>query len=320
MRITLWGLPLLASLLCCSTPPTSADEVPATPEVALDPPKGALPDAAHPASAPASEPSSAPGVNRAALGTARLEATPAGRVVLRGIKAHGGLDAWYAGKALRFRYAYRPVDGRGAKNSLQTIDLFESRAYHDMDEPAKGVFAWDGSRAWSKFDTPDAKVPVHFWALTPYYFVGLPFVFADPGVHLDVLLGEPDFGLPPCDVVRVTFAADTGDAPGDYYLAHFAKRDGRLLAVRYVVSWKPFVAPRGLAHTPEKLLVYSEFDGVGALTMARTHTFYAIADGARGPAVTVATVSDLAHPAVFDPARLVPPPDAVFDDSLANAH
>lgn len=239
-------------------------------------------------------------------------------VVLRGIQAHGGLDAWYASEAIQFRYDYRPTSGKPAKNSVQTVDLHQSRVYHDMIEPAVGTFAWDGERAWGKFEG-EAKVPVHFWALTPYYFVGLPFVFADPGVQLELLKDEPDFGLPPCDVVRVTFAGDTGDAPDDYYIAHFARSDGRLIAVRYVVSWKPFVAPRGIPHTPEKLLVFSEFDGVGALTIAKTHTFYALADGVRGEVVTVATVSELKHPAPFDAERLTAPEGAVYDTSLADA-
>jgi hypothetical protein len=315
---------ILVLAFACSTPapnPAAVPDKPAVPEAPATPePPATVPTSGvdAPPSAPQTAASSAPAGDRAAAGIARLAKTPAGRVVLRGIDAHGGLKAWYAGEALRFRYEYRPLGGKGAKASLQTIHLFDSRAYHEMSEPAVGVFAWDGQRAWSKFETADAKVPVHFWALTPYYFVGLPFPFADPGVQLQLLQDEPDFGLPPCDVVRVTFAPGTGDASDDYYIAHFAKRDGRLLAVRYVVSWKPFVAPRGMAHTPEKLLVFSEFDGAGALTVARTHTFHKIKDGKRGEEVTVGTVSQIAHPATFDEARVVPPEGAVFDTSLAD--
>ncbi len=319
-NLTWASVALMTGLIACSAPTPTPQPAPAAPTSPAG--EAAAPEptsAAAPVSAPQSASSSLPAADRAAAGRARLSKTPGGRVVLRAIDAHGGLEAWYAGKALRFRYEYRPVSGQGAKNSLQTIDLLGSRAYHEMEEPAKGVFAWDGKRAWSKFESPDAKVAVHFWALTPYYFVGLPFPFADEGVHLDVLLDEPHFGLPPCDVVRVTFAPGTGDAADDYYIAHFAKRDGRLIAVRYVVSWKPFVAGRGIKHTPEKLLVFSEFDGAGALTLARTHTFHKIANGERGEVATVATVSQIAHPALFDEAWMTPPEGAVFDTSLQDA-
>ncbi|MCA9547031.1 MAG: hypothetical protein KC613_21665 [Myxococcales bacterium] len=253
---------------------------------------------------------------RAAAGEARLSASPAGRVVLRGIQAHGGLPAWFAGRALAFRYDYAPLNGRPRRDSTQVVDLLASRAYHTLRAPVAGRFAWDGERAWADFPNPH-EAAVRFWALTPYYFVGMPFVLGDPGVNL-ALSDDPAeaAGLPPAQAVRVTYDAGVGDAPDDYYVAYFARDDGRLLAVRYVVSYKPFTAKMGVAHTPEKLLVYSDVRPVGPLRLAHRHDFHAFVDGRRGDKITVATVSDLTYSVPFDEARLAMPAGAHLDRSL----
>ncbi|MEO1481813.1 MAG: hypothetical protein AAFU77_06885 [Myxococcota bacterium] len=253
---------------------------------------------------------------RAKAGVARLEASEAGRVVLRGINTHGGLDAWFGGSALRFRYAYRPVD-RPARDTLQTVDLIRSRAYHDVYSPATGRMAFDGTDAWSTFDPK--LIAARFWNLTPYYFVGMPFVFADPGLNLEVIDDAPSAaGLPKSTVVRVTFGEAVGDAPDDYYIAYFAEADGRLLAVRYVVSYPAFFKGAEVSHTPEKLLVFERVEPLGPLKVSRRHVFYAFGEGKRGDVVSEAIVSETAYGVPFDESQLVMPAGAVIDRSLEN--
>ena len=117
---------------------------------------------------------------------ARLKSSEAGRLILKAVNFHGGLDAWFAQRAIAFDYNYVPaVDATKAKNSRQTIDLLQSRAYHDVKFPATGTIAFDGKTAWSKLDK-DVPFPARFWALTPYYFVSMPFVLSDAGVNLAI--------------------------------------------------------------------------------------------------------------------------------------
>ncbi|MEZ4473864.1 MAG: hypothetical protein R3F60_24355 [bacterium] len=252
---------------------------------------------------------------RAADGQARLAASPAGRVVLRAIEAHGGLEAWFGGRALAFDYAYRPTGDKPARVSYQVVDLLASRAYHELAEPVAGRFAWDGQRAWSTFD-PKAAAP-RFWALTPYYFLALPFVLGDPGVRLAVVDDDPAAaGLPPADVIKVTYETGTGDAPDDYYVCYFSKEDGHLLATRYVVSYKAFHQGTGKVHGPEKLVVYGDLQRVGPVKLALRHETYAFEGGRRGELVTISTVTRAQHGVTFDETRLDMPAGAHLDTSL----
>ena len=256
-----------------------------------------------------------PAADRAAASKAKLSASPAGKIVLRATERHGGLDAWFAGKSLAFHYDYDPqAEGKPNRTSMQTIDLLRSRAYHDMTSPVQGQIGWDGTKAWSTFDP--SKAAPRFWSLTPYYFVAMPFVLGDPGVNLKIVPESAKAaGLPPADVIKITFGADVGDAPDDYYYAYFAKDDGRMLALRYVVTYKPFMKP-GMTHTPEKILVYEDLKPAGPLTLARTQRTYTFPKGARGEFVTLSTVSKVKYGAAFDEARMVMPANAKVDTSL----
>ncbi len=269
---------------------------------------------AGPASAPSSQPSSRPasvGAHRAAEGSARLSATDAGRLILASIDHHGGLDAWFAGGALTFRYAYRPVGDRPARVSTQTIDLVDSRAYHTLEEPMRGRIAWDGERAWSKLEG-EGDFNARFWALTPYYFVGMPFVLGDPGVKLAIVDDDPTKAgfAAGTHVVKATFEPGTGDAPDDYYVLYLAEDDHRLLGLRYIVTY--YDRPGG---PKEKLIVYEDDAPAGPLRLARKHVTYAFAEGVRGEKVTESTIDRVEYGAVFDTSRLEMPEGAKVDAS-----
>ncbi|MEM0964353.1 MAG: hypothetical protein AAGK21_17635, partial [Bacteroidota bacterium] len=153
--------------------------------------------------------------------TARLEASEPGQRVLAAINAHGGLDAWYGGGPVRWTYDYVRLDSLGEPtgndiHTEQLVDPWSARATHLLLDGSTDMFGWNGTEAW--VEPADAELPIdaRFWALTPYYFVSMPFVLADPGVQLAAAPADSVEGRP-VDVVRVTFEAGTGDAPDDYY-------------------------------------------------------------------------------------------------------
>lgn len=275
--------------------------------------------AAVPASkaGPASAPSSQPALTRAGQAEARLAAQgEAGHIVAQAIAAHGGLAAWYALGAIRFGYDYRPVDAtKPPRTSVQTIELATARAVHDLTAPAQGRFAWDGQKAWMKLDTD--KFAARFWALTPYYFVAMPFVLADEGVKLSLLDDDPAAaGFGDVSVVGVTFAQGTGDAPDDTYAAYVDKQTHRLVGLRYTVSYAPFFKGKDTTRSPEKLIVYEDAVTQKGFTLYKTQRFFVFGEGKKGAPVTVSTVSELALGVPFDELSLRMPEGAVLDTSM----
>jgi hypothetical protein len=188
----------------------------------------------------------------------RLGSTPSGQRVREAIEAHGGLAAWYGGGPLRFRYAYQRLtpDGEptGAPiDTRQIVDVWSARAVHTLLPDSSARFGWTGDEAW--IYPPGAQLPTNarFWALTPYYFVAMPFVLADDGVTLALAAPDTVEGRP-ADVVRVTFEPGTGDAPDDYYDLLLDPATSRVRGVRYVVSYPGFFPDGG--QTPETTMLY----------------------------------------------------------------
>ena len=230
---------------------------------------------------------------RVAEATARLEASEAGRLILAAIEAHGGLTPWFANGPVFFRFNYRPL-GRNPIDTYQLVDIWSSRAAHRLAADSSVGFGWSGEQAWRM--PPEAELPTNarFWSLTPYYFIGIPFVFGDPGV-LTATEGEMAFEGRTYDLVRVTYEAGTGDAPDDYYIVLVDRETRRVGGVRYVVSYPGFYPDGG--HGAESLLVYDGAQTINGVTFPQTFRTFRWTDDGPGDLRTETTLSDV----VFKP-------------------
>ncbi len=189
----------------------------------------------------------------------------AGQLIAEAIAYHGGLKTWWLNGPLGFRFTYEPVDGEGVRNTYQIVDTWRARARHEMvDEPEK-MFGWTGEQAWVNHAEP--SVNPRFWALTPYYFIGIPFVLADEGVNLE-MDGQQEFEGTTYDLVRATFDDDTGDAPDDFYVIYLHPETRRVAGVRYVVSYPGFFPDGGTS--PEKFMAYEGTQTVEGITFPAT--------------------------------------------------
>jgi hypothetical protein len=256
----------------------------------------APPPAEAPIVAPEAEPESAPTSNAATPDEraikARVEASharlarqgEAGALVRASIDAHGGLARWYSNGPLAFRFRYEALGGeRPATDTWQVIDTWGSKARHQLWDKREVEFGWDGRAAWANAAPEALGTNARFWALTPYYFVALPFVLADPGVQLG-LEGQDTFEGRTYDLVRVTFAQGTGDAPDDYYILYIDRETRRTGATRYVVSYKGFF-PQG-GHTPEKLMVFDGERVVEGIKLAASLRSFAWTEAGLGEQAT----------------------------------
>ena len=191
--------------------------------------------------------------DRVTAAQARLADEPAGPIVAAAIEAAGGLERWYANGPVRFRFRYAPIAGRDPIDTIQTVDTWRSRAVHNYTDNPSISFGWDGTQAWSLTGGAELGTNARFWALTPYYFIGVPFVLADEGVNLD-WEGRLDLEGSSYDVVRATFDEGTGDAPDDYYVVLIDTETRRVGGVRYIVSYQGYFPTGG--HTAEKIMFY----------------------------------------------------------------
>lgn len=251
-----------------------------------------------------------------------MEASDGGRLLLESIDAHGGLEAWYEAPTSSYTWEYANQPSDVQFKSFMVVDNATRRAYHDLltvgpygdPQPVDARFAWDGENAWMYPDSIDAVNP-RFWALTGYYFEQIPFVFADPGLHYEVL--EPDtLNGRPHQLVRVSFDPGVGDSPGDTYVAYIDEETRRIGAVRYTVTYgRPYDAEEPDRAT---LLEYSDYVTVDGLTVARHFVGHNYVDGAVTSFKNEAWADSISFRRPFDASQLEAPPGArVAADPLA---
>lgn len=200
--------------------------------------------------------------SRVAESQARLSTSEAGQRMRAAIDAHGGLERWYTNGPISFRFTYAPVEGE-ARDTRQLVDTWSSRAVHEV-VGSDARFGWDGEHAWVQPPGAELNTNPRFWSLTPYYFVGIPFVLADPGVQL-ALDGELELEGRQYVRVRATFGDGVGDAPDDWYSVLIDRETFRVGGVIYVVSYPGFFPDGGT--TAPKLMMYDGEQTIDGITL-----------------------------------------------------
>ena len=230
--------------------------------------------------------------NRVEKAKSRLGQSEAGKIVWNAMDAHGGLQRWYANGPLSFRFNYQPLDGSTQRDSYQTIDTWSNRAKHTSVTDSTVHFGWTGDTAWIKAkDSTAFAYDTKFWALTPIYFLGQPFILDGEGVNLE-LLPKISYKDASQDAVKVTFEEGTGDAPDDYYILYFNSDNHQLSAIRYIVSYPAYFKDGG--HLPEKFMeVIGEIDIDGILLPTGYKTHWSKENGTAGEYITKIEVSDV---------------------------
>lgn len=205
--------------------------------------------------------------NRVSNAKTRLGASAAGQVIWNAMNAHGGLEQWYKNGALAMRFNYQPLDGSTQRDSYQVVDPWSNRAVHTSTTDSTATYGWTGAAAWIMAkDSTAFAYDTKFWALTPLYLMGFPFVLDGTGVNLE-LLPQNTYKGRKNDVVKVTFDPGTGDAPDDYYILQFDVDSHLLTATRYIVSY-PEYFKKG-SHLPEKFMEVGELVTIDGILLPR---------------------------------------------------
>lgn len=219
----------------------------------------------------------------------RLSETKEGRLLWKAIEKHGGLDRWYENGPLYFRFNYKNLKS-GGPDTYQTIDTWSSKARHQLVANPKVEYGWDGEKAWKYPYDSEVKENPRFWALTPFYFVAVPFVLADEGINLKykeiITFEQNDYHQ-----ILVTFGAGMGDAPDDFYVLYIDTKTFRVGGLRYIVSYPGFYS-KG-EHGVEKHMTYYEEQTVDGILFPRTIKTYKWDGETPKEHTTTITISDI---------------------------
>jgi len=225
---------------------------------------------------------------------ANLEFSEGGQLLAKAIEAHGGLEPWFGNGLLKFRWIYRMQD-RGPEavvDTVQTIDPWSSMAVHEVPG-GEITFGWTGEEAWILPADAEFSPPPHFWSLTPFYFLGVPFVLADPGTNHELLPDTVAFEGTDYPMVKVTFDAGTGESPDDYYKVLIHPETNQVAGVIYIVTDKK-VNPDG--NWIEKLLSYDTYQEVNGVKLPTIYRSFSInEDGTIGEKIREAEALDIEY-------------------------
>ena len=224
------------------------------------------------------------------------------------IAAHGGMERWANAPAVSFEDEFKQGEATEGGVSRVTVEQGPRRAYIDFPDTEMRM-AWNGEKAWS--ENWGAPMPPRFLALLNYYFLNLPWLTLDPGVHL----GEPATARlwdEPTEyvTVKMTFDEGVGDTPDDYYILYIHPETHRLAATEYTVTYTSLL-PEGVESTPPHILVFDEHETVGGLVVPTHYTIYETDRSVYGSC----EVRDWSFSRSFDTGRMKMPEGAVLDTS-----
>lgn len=219
----------------------------------------------------------------------RLSSTEGGQLLLESINAHGGLEKWFSNGLLKFRWVYHMSDVGKVVDTTQTVDTWSSRAVHTING-SEVSFGWDGKSGWTAPADAEVFPPASFWALTPYYFVGVPHVLADPGTVHEKLSEDITYEGTAYQQVKVTYKSGTGETPDDYYIALIHPETKHVKAVRYIVTDQRVT--QGKPASPEKLITYEGWYDLNGVLFPKSHLSYKMKDGVIGEKIRHAEVKE----------------------------
>ena len=227
-------------------------------------------------------------------------------------KAHGGLDTFKGYGTLEYD---QQMELRGIVNlsDNQLFDLQSRKALITSDNYKVG---FDGNEAWITPNVEALGIPPRFYALTPFYFFGLPFLFSDPGANLESL-GTKELNGKEYDVVKVTYDAGIGDTPDDDYVAYIDKDTNQIEILHYIVTYPPLMQGKTIDELERHAAVYEEWQEVDGLIVPKKLSFYEWSDDKLGEsAVGSMTFEDVSFKKeIPDPKVFLKPEGAIVDNS-----
>lgn len=196
-------------------------------------------------------------------------ATPAFAQLDRCLDAQGGLAKWRGFAGVEYDLTWKSA--KGVRTDHQLFDLQTRSGLITSDKYTLGS---SGGEVWVNPGL-DALggTPPRFYMGTPFYFFGMPFVFADSGAKQESL-GKKIFQGEQYDAVRITFGKGAGDTPDDYYVAYIDPATAHLKMVYYVVTYPAMRKGRPVSQLEPHAIVFADWQTADGLLVPKTAPFY----------------------------------------------
>ena len=211
------------------------------------------------------------------------------QLVMESIAAHGGTEKWYGNGQLQFRWTYHMTDKgpEAVTDTVQTVDPSTMAVVHEV--VGKDIrFGMNGGKDWIRPEGTEFAPPPRFWALTPFYFLGIPFVFNDPDANFEILDQKMAFEGKDYTQVKITYEKSAGDSPDDYYVLLIDPETKVTRGAYYTVT-SNLVAKDGPG--PPKFITLDDLTDVGGVMLAGGHRTFAMEDGKIGAQMRFTEVS-----------------------------
>lgn len=187
------------------------------------------------------------------------------------LKSHGGLEQFRQFGAAEYDLRNCPFGKNGEVNDHHLIDLKSRKILITGSDYKLG---FDGKDVWFVPKDPPLGVPPRFYVSTPFYFFGMPFLFADHGT-VQTSLGGKSLNGKSYDVVKITYKAGVGDTPEDYYIAYFDSKTHLLHLALYIVTYPMFREGKSVKDLELHSIVFDEWQKVSGLMVPKKVTFHA---------------------------------------------
>lgn len=236
------------------------------------------------------------------------------QILAQVVEAHGGLERFRSFGTLTYHTDGLPYSATAPLDFDHTADLIARR--HRMEgRSAKGAFVTgsNDTQGWTT-DADALGIQPRWVNHGNSYFVLMPFVFADPGVHV-CRVGERVYDGQTYDAIAINYDHDRGDTSDDDYILYIDQSTRRLRLIDFSVTYGPMRGDTPIDQLPRRSLEFVEWQVIDGLIIPKV-LHYApwerTADGGKRKEAGVRyTVSN----ADFDTAR----PDASLFDAPANA-
>jgi hypothetical protein len=187
------------------------------------------------------------------------------------LQAHGGLEQFRQFGTVEFDARNCPFGKNGNVNDHHLVDL-KSRQILITGPDYK--LGFDGKDVWYVPKDLPLGAPARFYISTPFYFFGMPFLFADPGA-VQAPMGNKSLNGKQYDVVKIKYKAGTGDTPEDYYIAYFDSTTHQLQLALYIVSYPMFRQGKPVKDLELHSIVFDGWQKAGGLLVPKKVTFHA---------------------------------------------